>query len=522
MRAVSNMLRSVSLAAVLGVCGSAALPVVAQAQTWNYQGVLKENNAAYNGTADVRLQLWTLASGGQAIGTAQTFTNVAVADGVFTVSPTISIQDIAFNPILNPFIQIEVRTPSGVGNFVPITPRTPLGIAPKSMWSAASLLPWVANDTTFQNISFNGSFVGIGRSTPITGADKFSIEGNTPFYFGMYVRQVNDGGLSFIGYSHGTTVQRTAWTEFDGDRWGVWNGSAHLNVLRNGNVGVGTQSPQSKLDISSNGPMLRFSATDHAYAEWYLSNFGARAAWLGYGSPGDNTFRLQNETGGNIVLSGGSQSRLGINTDNPLYTVHVTGFSGATLGLQTTTGTNVSTWLLQASSNTFTVRNTVLPGAARLDMSSGNRNFVMTGTVSINTSAISDYCLELPNNNDNSGRGRANRWDTYSSAQWKSNIQTLHDPIATLQRLRGVSFDWNASGSHDVGFIAEEVAQVLPEIVSTQDGKPVAMDYSRVVPLTVEAIKALKSENETLKKELAERDARLRQLEERMNRLERK
>jgi prefoldin subunit 5 len=43
-----------------------------------------------------------------------------------------------------------------------------------------------------------------------------------------------------------------------------------------------------------------------------------------------------------------------------------------------------------------------------------------------------------------------------------------------------------------------------------------------VVPLTVEAIKALKSENETLKKELAERDARLRQLEERMNRLERK
>ncbi len=520
MRAVSNMLRSVSLAAVLGVCGSAALPVVAQAQTWNYQGVLKENNAPYNGTADVRLQLWTLASGGQAIGTAQTFTNVAVADGVFTVSPTISIQDIAFNPILNPFIQIEVRTPSGVGNFVPITPRTPLGIAPKSMWSAASLLPWVASDTTFQNISFNGSFVGIGRSTPITGADKFSIEGNTPFYFGMYVRQANDGGLSFIGYSHGTTVQTSAWTEFDGDRWGVWNNGAHLNVMSNGNVGVGTQLPQSKLDILSNGPMLRFSATDHAYAEWYLSNFGGRAAWLGYGIPGDNTFRLQNETGGNIVLSGGSQSRLGINTDNPNYTVHVTGFSGASIGLQTTTGSNVSTWVLQGSSNNFQIRNTVFTGSPRLEMSTGVRNFVLTGTVSINTNAFSDYGLELPNNNDNSGRGRANRWDTYSSAQWKSNIQTLHDPLATLNKLRGVSFDWTASGAHDVGFIAEEVAKVLPEIVSTQDGKPVAMDYSRVVPLTVEAIKALKSENETLKKELAERDARLRQLEERMNRLE--
>ncbi|MFN9974960.1 MAG: hypothetical protein ACK58T_34220, partial [Phycisphaerae bacterium] len=134
MRAVSNMLRSVSVAAVLGMCGSAVLPVVAQAQTWNYQGVLKQNNAPYNGTADVRLQLWSTDAGGQALGNPQTFSNVTVTDGVFTVSPTISIQDIAYNPILTPFIQVEVRTPSGVGNFVPITPRTPLGIAPKSMW----------------------------------------------------------------------------------------------------------------------------------------------------------------------------------------------------------------------------------------------------------------------------------------------------------------------------------------------------------------------------------------------------
>lgn len=155
-------------------------------------------------------------------------------------------------------------------------------------------------------------------------------------------------------------------------------------------------------------------------------------------------------------------------------------------------------------------------------MSTGVRNFVLTGTVSINTNAFSDYGLELPNNNDNSGRGRANRWDTYSSAQWKSNIQTLHDPLATLNKLRGVSFDWTASGAHDVGFIAEEVAQVLPEIVSTQDGKPVAMDYSRVVPLTVEAIKVLRGENEALKIELAERDARLRRLEERLEKLESK
>jgi len=102
------------------------------------------------------------------------------------------------------------------------------------------------------------------------------------------------------------------------------------------------------------------------------------------------------------------------------------------------------------------------------------------------------YRLELPNVADVSGRARANRWDTYSSARYKANIQTVSDPIGLVSRLRGVSFEWKKEhgSGYDLGFIAEEVAQVFPDLVTLDDsGHPISLDYSRFVPVAIEAIK---------------------------------
>jgi predicted nuclease with TOPRIM domain len=100
--------------------------------------------------------------------------------------------------------------------------------------------------------------------------------------------------------------------------------------------------------------------------------------------------------------------------------------------------------------------------------------------------------------------------------------------------LRGVYFDWDQEhgGRHDIGMIAEEVGAVLPEIVvyETNGVDATAMDYSRLTPLLVEAVKALKQETNDLKQQLArkqaakseaaERLARLRQLQQANNDLE--
>jgi hypothetical protein len=67
----------------------------------------------------------------------------------------------------------------------------------------------------------------------------------------------------------------------------------------------------------------------------------------------------------------------------------------------------------------------------------------------------------------------------------------LHGALDKIERLRGVSYDLEASGKHEVGVIAEEVGAVVPEVVSwDKDGKNAAgVDYSRLTALLIEATK---------------------------------
>ena len=118
------------------------------------------------------------------------------------------------------------------------------------------------------------------------------------------------------------------------------------------------------------------------------------------------------------------------------------------------------------------------------------------------------FRLDLPNIAGNDGRARSNQWVTFSSARWKENVQTLDDGLDTLMRLRGVSFDWKPEhgGLHDVGFIAEEVGEVVPELVTWEaDGKSAeGLAYDRVTALTVEAIKNQQGRIERLRQANAE------------------
>jgi flagellar biosynthesis chaperone FliJ len=59
--------------------------------------------------------------------------------------------------------------------------------------------------------------------------------------------------------------------------------------------------------------------------------------------------------------------------------------------------------------------------------------------------------------------------------------------------LRGVEFDYLDSGKHSIGFIAQEVEKVVPDLVFGDDPKSVA--YQNFVALLVEAVK---EQNETI------------------------
>jgi trimeric autotransporter adhesin len=89
------------------------------------------------------------------------------------------------------------------------------------------------------------------------------------------------------------------------------------------------------------------------------------------------------------------------------------------------------------------------------------------------------------------GHPVSDSWETYSSRRWKTNIQTLPNALSKVEKLRGVSYDLKDSGKHEIGVIAEEVGQVVPEVVSYEkNGKDATgVDYSRLTALLIEAVK---------------------------------
>ena len=92
-----------------------------------------------------------------------------------------------------------------------------------------------------------------------------------------------------------------------------------------------------------------------------------------------------------------------------------------------------------------------------------------------------------------------------SSIRWKRNIDNIPNPLSILNQLRGVFYNWDEEhgGKRSLGFIAEEVGKVLPEIVWFEENGIDAkgMDYTKVIPLLVEAGKAIRKEYKDLIKE---------------------
>jgi hypothetical protein len=112
--------------------------------------------------------------------------------------------------------------------------------------------------------------------------------------------------------------------------------------------------------------------------------------------------------------------------------------------------------------------------------------------------------------------GPGTDYGSSSSIRWKRNIRPIDEALDKVMMLRGVYFNWDAEhgGGHDVGMIAEEVGQVLPEIVEYEENgiDTTGMDYSKLTPLLTEAIKELKAENDALKKRIEVLEAKMQQV----------
>ena len=88
------------------------------------------------------------------------------------------------------------------------------------------------------------------------------------------------------------------------------------------------------------------------------------------------------------------------------------------------------------------------------------------------------------------GAVTATNFVTPSDQRRKMLIETLENSEWAIGRLRGVRFEWRDSGARDIGFIAQEVANVIPEAV-VKNGDDLYVAYDKVIPLLVETVKTL-------------------------------
>ena len=77
-----------------------------------------------------------------------------------------------------------------------------------------------------------------------------------------------------------------------------------------------------------------------------------------------------------------------------------------------------------------------------------------------------------------------------SDIKLKKNITSLKDPLSKILSLRGVNFEWKdetKGRGKQYGFIAQEVEEIIPDLVESGETKYV--DYQGIIPVLVEAIK---------------------------------
>jgi cytoskeletal protein CcmA (bactofilin family) len=141
----------------------------------------------------------------------------------------------------------------------------------------------------------------------------------------------------------------------------------------------------------------------------------------------------------------------------------------------------------------------VLSGSNQTNITSINQNLGTTSTgvqfATLGIGTAPDATYELKIQGDVAASGDIVAYYT-SDKRLKDNIQPIQNALDKINDLGGYTFDWNeelqkARKGHDVGVIAQEVQSVLPEVVVERDNGYLGVDYQKLVPVLIEAIKEL-------------------------------
>jgi len=230
----------------------AVAPQAAIGTAFSYQGKLDDAGIPADGLYDFEFKLYDSSGGNGQVGSTVQADDVEVVDGFFTV-------ELDFGSVFSGaarWLEVAVRPGASAGAYTVLSPRELLRPAPYALG-----LPNVyAQESPFP-------LVLIGREYRI-GSEYFGVQAPVNAgYGGMYMETLGENGLPFYGYA--TDGSARAWHYYSGasSQWRLYNNGNHLVVGADGDVGVGTTSPDATLDVdgtirSSADTMIEVSPFD--------------------------------------------------------------------------------------------------------------------------------------------------------------------------------------------------------------------------------------------------------------------
>lgn len=279
-----------------------------------------------------------------------------------------------------------------------------------------------------------------------------------------------------------TTTGNTILGDASTDTLNVGNGGLVKDA--SGNVGIGTSSPTSRLQIgdatvnTNNGIILgKYNAASEA-------NLPAiRQISAGTG----NDLAIAATSGSGVIrfYTGGANSSLALGTANNAERMNINSAGDLLVGKVvdgTTAGFEFSPSWWAANTGHALV--------------SGNSLSNSQQALSVYTTSSSQYQFYV-------GYGgtvyaRSASITTLSDISEKENIKDLETGIGTVLALKPRRFDWkNGSGKNIAGFIAQEVQSVLPDLVESfrvsEDETKLGLKTGDMIPTLVKAIQELKA-----------------------------
>jgi len=384
--------------------------------------------------------------------------------------------------------------------------------------------------------------VGAGRCATVTG------QHNT--FLGTYAGKCATGSgnyNNFIGFCAGLSNTTGDCNVFIGNHAGTANTTAQKNIMigdgagdcatvtNSSNIFLGSCAGKCATGASANNNFIGFCAgfsndggTDNNFfgrSVGVQNTTGSNNTFIGQTAGACNTtgnnnvflgnsVGLANTTGScNTMIGHGAGSKATVTGSHNTFLGTYAGkcasgsggynnFIGANAGYNNTTGgCNVFLGVCAGNTNTSGCCNVAIGYDVELPSATGNDQLAIGSGTNRWIAGDSGFNISV-NGVTATGVVTATDFNSTSDAKLKTNVQAIPNPLDKIVRIDGVSFNWIENNKPSMGVIADNIEEVLPELVSDTDPKTV--NYNGLIGLLIEVVKDQQTQINSLNERLSQ------------------